>query len=194
MRARTRDGAFRTPFDPSASGYGTDYTEGNAWQYSWYVPQDVAGLAAAHGGADALLAQLDQVFDAKIDPKLFAHMEDITGLIGWYAHGNEPSHHVAYLYAAAGQPWRTQARLGADHAQPVRAAPRRAVGQRRPRADVGVVPVHRARLLPGDPGEQRVHHRPAVRAARARCNLPNGRHFLITRQRTRRRPSVRAGA
>ena len=111
MRARRRDGSFRTPFDPAASGYGSDYTEGNAWQYSWYVPQDVAGLIQAHGGADKLLAQLDQVFDAKIDPKVFAHMEDITGLIGWYAHGNEPSHHVAYLYAAAGEPWRTQARL-----------------------------------------------------------------------------------
>lgn len=111
MRARKRDGSFRTPFDPDASGYGTDYTEGNAWQYSWYVPQDVAGLAAAHGGADKLLARLDAVFDAKVDPKVFAHMEDITGLIGWYAHGNEPSHHVAYLYAYAGQPWRTQVRL-----------------------------------------------------------------------------------
>ncbi len=111
MRARLRDGSFRTPFDPAASGYGTDYTEGNAWQYSWYVPQDVAGLVRAHGGADALLHQIDQVFEARIDPAVFAHMEDITGLIGWYAHGNEPSHHVAYLYAAAGQPWRTQARL-----------------------------------------------------------------------------------
>jgi predicted alpha-1,2-mannosidase len=111
MRARRRDGTFRTPFDPAASGYGSDYTEGNAWQYSWYVPQDVAGLARAHGGASRLLAQLDQVFDARIDPRQFAHMEDITGLIGWYAHGNEPSHHVAYLYAAAGQPWRSQARL-----------------------------------------------------------------------------------
>ncbi|MFE0501239.1 GH92 family glycosyl hydrolase [Lysobacter soli] len=112
MRARKRDGSFREPFDPSASGYGTDYTEGNAWQYSWYVPQDVAGLAAAHGGENKLLARLDAVFDAKVDPKIFEHMEDITGLIGWYAHGNEPSHHVAYLYAYAGQPWRTQARLG----------------------------------------------------------------------------------
>jgi len=112
MRARKRDGSFREPFDPSASGYGTDYTEGNAWQYSWYVPQDVAGLAKAHGGEDQLLARLDAVFDAKVDPKIFEHMEDITGLIGWYAHGNEPSHHVAYLYAYAGQPWRTQARLG----------------------------------------------------------------------------------
>ncbi|QII29260.1 glycoside hydrolase family 92 protein [Stenotrophomonas maltophilia] len=111
MRARKRDGSFRTPFDPSASGYGTDYTEGNAWQYSWYVPQDVAGLAAAHGGSDALLARLDEVFNAKVDPAIFEHMEDITGLIGWYAHGNEPSHHVAYLYSHAGQPWRTQARL-----------------------------------------------------------------------------------
>ncbi len=111
MRARRRDGSFREPFDPSASGYGTDYTEGNAWQYSWYVPQDVAGLAAAHGGSDALLQRLDAVFEAKVDPAVFAHMEDITGLIGWYAHGNEPSHHVAYLYAHAGQPWRTQARL-----------------------------------------------------------------------------------
>lgn len=112
MRARTRDGKFREPFDPSASGYGTDYTEGNAWQYSWYVPQDVAGLAAAHGGEDRLIARIDQVFDAKVDPKIFEHMEDITGLIGWYAHGNEPSHHVAYLYAYAGEPWRTQERLG----------------------------------------------------------------------------------
>ncbi len=111
MRARKRDGSFRTPFDPSASGYGTDYTEGNAWQYSWYVPQDVAGLAAAHGGSDKLLARLDEVFSAKVDPSIFEHMEDITGLIGWYAHGNEPSHHVAYLYSYAGQPWRTQARL-----------------------------------------------------------------------------------
>lgn len=122
MRARNRDGSFRTPFDPTASGYGTDYTEGNAWQYSWYVPHDVAGLAAAHGGADALLDKLDQVFEAEVDPAIFAHMEDITGLIGWYAHGNEPSHHVAYLYAYAGQPWRTQARLA--HIMRTQYAPR----------------------------------------------------------------------
>ena len=111
MRARVSGGAFREPFDPAASGYGSDYTEGNAWQYSWYVPQDVAGLIAAHGGDARFAAMLDRVFDAKVDPKLFAHMEDITGLIGWYAHGNEPSHHVAYLYDYAGRPWRTQERL-----------------------------------------------------------------------------------
>lgn len=111
MRARKRDGSFREPFDPTASGYGSDYTEGNAWQYSWYVPQDIAGLSESLGGEQKLIDKLDQVFDAKVDPKTFEHMEDITGLIGWYAHGNEPSHHVAYLYAYAGQPWRTQERL-----------------------------------------------------------------------------------
>jgi predicted alpha-1,2-mannosidase len=111
MRARLSTGAFREPFDPTASGYGTDYTEGNAWQYSWYVPQDVPGLIRVHGGDARFVAMLDKVFDTKVDPKLFAHMEDITGLIGWYAHGNEPSHHVAYLYDYAGQPWRTQQRL-----------------------------------------------------------------------------------
>ena len=70
------------------------------------------GWPHALGGDEKLVARLDQVFDAKVDPKIFEHMEDITGLIGWYAHGNEPSHHVAYLYAYAGQPWRTQERLG----------------------------------------------------------------------------------
>ena len=111
MRARKSDGAFRTPFDPDAAGYGTDYTEGNAWQYSWYVPQDVAGLIAAMGGDAKFAAKLDSVFDAKVDPSHFKNVEDITGLIGWYAHGNEPSHHLAYLYDYAGAPWKTQQRL-----------------------------------------------------------------------------------
>ncbi|WP_266168428.1 GH92 family glycosyl hydrolase [Dyella subtropica] len=111
MRARKTDGAFREPFDPDVAGYGSDYTEGNAWQYSWYVPQDVAGLVAAMGGDAPFVAKLDSVFDAKVDPTRFAHVEDITGLIGWYAHGNEPSHHLAYLYDYAGAPWQTQKRL-----------------------------------------------------------------------------------
>jgi len=111
MRARKSDGAFREPFDPDAAGYGTDYTEGNAWQYSWYVPQDVAALVKAMGGDTPFVTKLDSVFDAKVDPARFAHVEDITGLIGWYAHGNEPSHHLAYLYDYAGAPWQTQKRL-----------------------------------------------------------------------------------
>ncbi|HEY0198553.1 MAG TPA: GH92 family glycosyl hydrolase [Rhodanobacter sp.] len=111
MRARKSDGAFRDPFDPEAAGYGSDYTEGNAWQYSWYVPQDVAGLIGAMGGDAKFVDKLDRLFDAKVDPSHFKNVEDITGLIGWYAHGNEPSHHIAYLYDYAGAPWKTQQRL-----------------------------------------------------------------------------------
>lgn len=111
MRARLADGSFREPFDPAVAGYGSDYTEGNAFQYSWYVPQDVPGLIAAMGGKARFIGRLDGVFDAKVDPTHFKHVEDITGLIGWYAHGNEPSHHLAYLYDYAGAPWKTQQRL-----------------------------------------------------------------------------------
>jgi predicted alpha-1,2-mannosidase len=111
MRARLSSGAFRAPFDPAVAGYGSDYTEGNAYQYSWYVPQDVPGLIAAMGGPTKFIQRLDEVFDAKVDPSHFKHVEDITGLIGWYAHGNEPSHHLAYLYDYAGAPWKTQQRL-----------------------------------------------------------------------------------
>ena len=111
MRARLSDGKFREPFDPTAAGYGSDFTEGNAWQYSWYVPQDVAGLIGAMGGDAKFVDKLDALFEAKVDPSHFKHVEDITGLIGWYAHGNEPSHHIAYLYDYAGAPWKTQQRL-----------------------------------------------------------------------------------
>jgi len=111
MRARLASGKFREPFDPTSAGYGDDYTEANAWQYSWYVPQDVAGLITAMGGDQAFTHKLDELFDAKVDPSIFKNVEDITGLIGWYAHGNEPSHHIAYLYDYAGEPWKTQARL-----------------------------------------------------------------------------------
>jgi predicted alpha-1,2-mannosidase len=111
MRARLSNGKFREPFDPTSAGYGDDYTEANAWQYSWYVPQDVAGLITAMGGDKAFTDKLDQMFDAKVDPAIFKDVEDITGLIGWYAHGNEPSHHIGYLYDYAGEPWQTQHRL-----------------------------------------------------------------------------------
>ncbi len=110
-RARLSDGKFRVPFDPAAAGENSGFTEGNSWQYSWYEPQDVRGLIKELGGDDKLVAKLDQVFDAKIDPKVFATLEDVSGLIGWYAHGNEPSHHIAYLYDYAGAPWKTQQRL-----------------------------------------------------------------------------------
>ena len=111
IRARNSDGKFREPFDPASAGYYGDYTEGNAWQYTWYVPQDTAGLIRAMGGPERFIARLDTLFDSKVDPKSFAAVEDISGLIGYYAHGNEPSHHIGYLYVYAGQPWRTQERL-----------------------------------------------------------------------------------
>jgi len=111
VRARNSDGKFRDPFDPAKAGYYGDYTEGNAWQYTWYVPQDTAGLIRAMGGNKRFVGKLDALFDAKVDPKEFAAVDDISGLIGYYAHGNEPSHHIGYLYVYAGQPWRTQERL-----------------------------------------------------------------------------------
>jgi predicted alpha-1,2-mannosidase len=111
VRARKSTGEFREPFDPVQSNFGSDYTEGSAWQYSWYMPHDNAGLVGMLGGDAGLQAKIDQVFDAKVGANVYAHMEDISGLIGHYAHGNEPSHHVAYLYNYAGAPWKTQARL-----------------------------------------------------------------------------------
>ncbi len=110
-RPKLSDGKFREPFDPAIAGENSGFTEGNSWQYSWYEPQDVGGLIHELGGDDKLVAKLDSVFGAKIDPKVFATLEDVSGLIGWYAHGNEPSHHIAYLYDYAGAPWKTQQRL-----------------------------------------------------------------------------------
>lgn len=111
VRARKSDGTYRTPFDPTAINYGSDYTEGNAWQYSWFAPQDEGGLVRLMGGDTATVAKLDAMFDYDNSKLDYSHAEDIAGLIGQYIHGNEPSHHVAYLYDYAGAPWRTQARL-----------------------------------------------------------------------------------
>jgi predicted alpha-1,2-mannosidase len=178
MRARKRDGAFREPFDPTASGYGSDYTEGNAWQYSWYVPQDVAGLIQAHGSADKLLGKLDEAFDAKVDPKIFEHMEDITGLIGWYAHGNEPGHHVSYLYAYAGQPWRTQQRLKQIMDTQYKATPDGLAGN----DDLGQMSAwyvfSTLGFYPVTPGSnQYVIGRPFL--PQATLNLPGGKRFTV---------------
>jgi predicted alpha-1,2-mannosidase len=111
MRAKKSDGAFREPFDPLYAQYGSDYTEGNAWQYSWYVPHDVSALIELMGGQTKFVEKLDQLFSLKASEDKYKHVEDIAGLIGQYAHGNEPSHHIAYLYSYAGQPWRTQERI-----------------------------------------------------------------------------------
>jgi predicted alpha-1,2-mannosidase len=100
-----KNGAWLDPFDPYAvSGH---YTEANAWQYSFFVPQDVSGLIERMGGDTKFIAFLDKLFTT--DSGLTGWFQpDITGLIGQYAQGNEPSHHIAYLYNYAGTPWRTQ--------------------------------------------------------------------------------------
>ncbi|MDT4897377.1 MAG: hypothetical protein QOH25_2454 [Acidobacteriota bacterium] len=111
MRARKADGSFNQPFDALHAEYGSDYTEGNAWQYTWYVPQDVQGLINLMGGREKFISKLDTLFELKGDAEQFKNVEDIAGLIGQYAHGNEPSQHIAYLYNYAGAPWKTQARI-----------------------------------------------------------------------------------
>jgi predicted alpha-1,2-mannosidase len=111
VRPRLSDGSYREPFDPARAGAGSGFTEGNSWQYSWYQPHDEGGLVRALGGDAQLIAKLDAMFDAKVDPKQYADVEDIAGMIGQYIHGNEPSHHLAYLYNYAGAPWRTEERL-----------------------------------------------------------------------------------
>ncbi|TRX53365.1 glycoside hydrolase family 92 protein [Fulvivirga sp. M361] len=110
MRGKLADGSWRTPFDPKHSSHRvrTDYTEGNAWQHSWFVPHDVQGLIELMGGNGSFIEKLDQLFseDSNITGENIS--ADISGLIGQYAHGNEPSHHIAYLYSYAGAPWKTQ--------------------------------------------------------------------------------------
>jgi len=112
VRARNADGSWKTPFDPLATS-GQGYIEGNAWNYSLYVPHDAKGFMELLGGADSLVAWLDTLFEMRPPDESFAHTEDITraGIIGGYVHGNEPSHHVPYLYCFAGQPWKTQGRV-----------------------------------------------------------------------------------
>jgi len=128
LRPRLASGAFAEPFDPARAGANSGFTEGNAWQYSWYQPQDEAGLIQLLGGDEKLVAKLDAMFNAKVDPKEYADVEDISGMIGQYIHGNEPSHHLAYLYNYAGQPWRTQERLKQIVDSQYRPAPNGLVG------------------------------------------------------------------
>ena len=111
VEPKLSNGEFRKPFDPARAGAESGFTEGNAWQYSWYQPQDEQGLIQALGGDQQLINKLDAMFDAKVDPAQYADVEDMAGMMGQYVHGNEPSHHLAYLYDYAGAPWRTQDRL-----------------------------------------------------------------------------------
>jgi predicted alpha-1,2-mannosidase len=111
MRGLSSDGKFRTPFNPFESIHrDNDYTEGNAWQYTWLVPHDVQGLVALFGDTARFVQKLDSLFIVKGSLGMQAS-PDISGLIGQYAHGNEPSHHIIYLYPYVGQAWKTAERV-----------------------------------------------------------------------------------
>lgn len=114
MRGRLSNGSWIAPFDPASVQRPSNYVEGNAWQWAWFVPQDVEGLMELVGGRKSFEAHLDTLFTTSSeltgDPNAAA---DVTGMIGQYAHGNEPSHHIPYLYNYAGAPRKTQALV--DH-------------------------------------------------------------------------------
>ena len=106
VRGVGSDGSFHEPFNPFHSAHQRDdYTEGNAWQYTWLVPHDVHGLVSLFPNENQFVAKLDSLF--VVDGDLGENAPpDISGLIGQYAHGNEPSHHILYLYNYVGQPWK----------------------------------------------------------------------------------------
>lgn len=109
MNGRFVNGEFRPGLDPFHSRHRRDdFCEGNAWQWTFFVPHDIAGLGELLGGKDALITKLDSLFAVKSTLAGEQASGDITGLIGQYAHGNEPSHHIAYMYNYLGQPWKTQ--------------------------------------------------------------------------------------
>ena len=109
VRARYSDGSWKTPYSLlSTSGEGL--IEGNAWNYSFYVPHDVNGMMQMMGGEKAFVRKLDTLFTMHVPDEFFAETEDVTreGMLGGYVHGNEPSHHIPYLYMWTSQPWKTQ--------------------------------------------------------------------------------------
>ena len=112
MRPRLANGTFRPRFDPLTT-IGQGFIEGNAWNYTLFAPQDPKGLIELMGGSRRVIPYLDSLFTMHLPDKFFEETEDITrdGIIGNYVHGNEPSHHVAYLYNWTNQPWKTQERV-----------------------------------------------------------------------------------
>ena len=111
MRGKDTNGKWRTPFSPFSLGHGADtandFTEGNAWQYLWHVMQDPEGLIELLGGKEKFADKLDKLFKQPETVEGSGFVSDVSGLIGQYAHGNEPSHHTVYFFQFAGRPWRT---------------------------------------------------------------------------------------
>jgi predicted alpha-1,2-mannosidase len=109
MRGKNEDGSWATPFSPKHSSHNkSHYIEGNAWQWTWFVPHDINGLIELYKGEENFIQKLDTLFTTSSEIEGEDASGDITGLIGQYAHGNEPSHHIVYLYTDVGQAWKTQ--------------------------------------------------------------------------------------
>ena len=144
MRGKDLKGNWHVPFNPRYSDHrNDDYCEGTAWQWAWFVPHDIEGLIALMGGQEKFIGRLDSLFiaESKIEGPLVS--SDISGLIGQYAHGNEPSHHMAYLYRSPLQLRESIVENSTvdryDSPYPILQQPQWIVGQRRLRSNVGLV-------------------------------------------------------
>lgn len=181
MRAKNSNGEWAMPFDPYLSEHDekkAQYIEGNAWQHSFFVPHDVRGLAALYGGNNALSAKIDSLFSISSELTGENTSPDVSGLIGQYAHGNEPSHHIAYMYNYIGEPWKTQEKVrqivdSMYHAAPDGYAGNEDVGQMSAWAIwsiAGLYPVNAASC-------EYVLGSPSVEATT--FNMGNGKEFVI---------------
>ena len=190
FRGRDRAGNRSPAFDPTVTDEA-EFVEATPWQYNFHLQQDPAALAGLHGGPGGLAAKLDQLFVTS-EVSIDAHILDITGLIGQYAHGNEPSHHVAYLYNSVGQPHKTQERVGEICRRFYTARPDGLCGNEDCGQLIRLVHLLRPGLLSRPPrfGYLRARHPPG------RIGLAGSRpgpHLFDHRRTPRPRPPVRTG-
>ena len=174
MRPRS-NGNWAEPFDPREVTFA--FTEANAWQYTFFAPQDISGLIALMGGRAQFARKLDQLFST--DSRTTGREQvDITGLIGQYAHGNEPSHHMAYLYDYVGQPWKTQSRVASIMVQFYKPEPDGLIGNE----DCGQMSawyvLSAAGFYPVTPGSN-VYAIGSPLFPEVRFNLENGKTFVV---------------
>lgn len=180
MRGVMTDGSFREPFNPRASNHrNDDYCEGTAWQWSWFVLHDIPGLIELNGGKEQFTARLDSLFTASSELEGDIVSADITGLIGQYAHGNEPSHHITHLYNYAGQPWKTQELVDRIFSEQYRVEPDGLSGNE----DCGQMSAWLVlnalgfyQVCPGEP----VYSIGRPLFPSAKINLPGGKTFTVT--------------
>ncbi len=174
MRPRS-NGGWSSPFDPREVTFS--FTEANSWQYTFFVPHDISGLIDLMGGPQKFARKLDEMFAAE-SKTTGREQADITGLMGQYAHGNEPSHHIAYLYNYVGQPWKTQSRVRLIMDQFYKPEPDGLIGNE----DCGQMSawyvLSAAGLYPVTPGNP-IYVIGSPIFAEVRFNLENGKSFVI---------------